>query len=325
MTPDAAPSRVCIFGAGAVGGFLAAKLALAGHDVCVIARGEHLTAMAERGLTLISGDGEQTVAVTAAPTAAGLGPQDLVIVTLKATGLGGLDAALAPLLNDDTPVVFAQNGAPWWYGYGLASDAPPPPDLGWMDPDGGLARLRGRALGAVVRSANEVTAPGVVRNNSPIRNALIVGELDDSSTPRVEQVRALLEGAGVSSPPPDAIRRAVWRKLVVNMTGSVLSLLLERPSRQAQADPAFAVVRARLLAEARAVAEAHVGPLEDPPARSGSEHVPSMLQDFRLGRPLEIDALVRAPLAFARAAGIETPSLDLMGLLATFKAAGPEG
>lgn len=189
-----------------------------------------------------------------------------------------------------------------------------------MDPGGDLARLRERALGAVVRSANEVIAPGVVRNNSPARNALIVGEFDDGRTDRVRRIRQMLEAAGVGSPEPDAIRRAVWRKLCINMTGSIFSFVLGRPSRQFGDDPAVRACLARLRAEALAIAQAHVGELEIPVPRGGGEHTPSILQDFQRGRAVEIDALVRAPLAFARAAGVDTPALDLLGVLAMRKA-----
>lgn len=112
MTPDSAVRRVCVFGAGAVGGYLAARLALAGQRVSVVARGEHLAAMVGDGLTLLGGDKRRTVRVQAAETGESLGPQDLVIVALKATSLRGLGAALAPLLAAGTPVVFAQNGVP---------------------------------------------------------------------------------------------------------------------------------------------------------------------------------------------------------------------
>src|SRR5258708_5306836 len=156
--------RICIFGAGAVGSHVAVRLALAGHDVSCVMRGPHLEAVKAKGLTLRVGDAKFTAKVNASDDPATLGPQDFVISTLKATGVGALAAGLRPLLRDDTAVVFAQNGIPWWYDIGLARDHPPPPDLGFLDPGGALrsAVSRDRIAGGVIFSSNEVIAPGIV-------------------------------------------------------------------------------------------------------------------------------------------------------------------
>ena len=132
--------RICIFGAGAVGSHFAVRLALAGHDVSCVMRGPHLEAVKAKGLTLRVGDAEFSARVKASDDPAALGPQDFVISTLKATGLSSLATGLPPLLRDDTAIVFAQNGIPWWYDLGLAPDHPPPPDLAFLDPGGRLAR-----------------------------------------------------------------------------------------------------------------------------------------------------------------------------------------
>ena len=179
--------RICIFGAGAVGSHFAVRLALAGHDVSCVMRGAHLDAVKARGLTLRVGEAEFTAKVTASDDPAALGVQDLVISTLKATGINSLATGLKPLLGEDTPVVLAQNGVPWWYDIGLSADHPPPPDLSFLDPGGHLraAIAKQRIVGGVIFSANEVVAPGIARNLSPERNRLVIGECDDRSGERI--------------------------------------------------------------------------------------------------------------------------------------------
>ncbi|WP_245312870.1 ketopantoate reductase family protein, partial [Bradyrhizobium macuxiense] len=130
--------RICIFGAGAVGSHFAVRLARAGHDVACVMRGPHLDTVKARGLTLKVGDSEFTAKVKASADPAQLEPQDVVISTLKATGIAALATGLKPLLKDDTAIVFAQNGIPWWYDLGLPADHPAIPDLGFLDPGGRL-------------------------------------------------------------------------------------------------------------------------------------------------------------------------------------------
>src|SRR6266478_101267 len=182
--------RICIFGSGAVGSHFAVRLALAGHDVSCVMRGPHLAAVKVKGLTLRVGDASFNAKVKASDDPAAFGPQDLVISTLKATGVGSLATGLRPLLGNDTPVVFAQNGIPWWYDIGLPADHPPPPDLAFLDPGGRLcaAVAKGRIIGGVIFSANEVVAPGVVANLSPERNRLLVGECDDEVSERIARL-----------------------------------------------------------------------------------------------------------------------------------------
>src|SRR3954452_2307451 len=179
--------RICIFGAGAVGSHFAVRLALAGHEVACVMRGTHLEAVKAKGLTLRVGNAEFSARVRASDDPAALGPQDFVISTLKATGLSSLVEGLPPLLRDDTAVVFAQNGIPWWYDIGLSANHPPTPDLGFLDPGGKLraAVAKARIVGGVVFSSNEVVAPGVVMNLSPDRNRLLVGECDDRQSERI--------------------------------------------------------------------------------------------------------------------------------------------
>ena len=315
--------RICIFGAGAVGSHFAVRLALAGHEVACVMRGPHLRTVQGCGLVLRVGDAELRAKIKASDDPAALGPQDLVISTLKATGVGSLADGLRPLLGDDTPVVLAQNGIPWWYDVGLPSGHPRPPDLAFLDAGG---RLRGRIekeriIGGVIFSSNEVIAPGVVANLSPDRNRLLIGECDDRASERIAELRWMLDSAAIESPPVGEIREAIWSKLLTNMSLSVLCLLTGQTARAVRDDPAMQDVIPRLLDEANSIAQYYV-PQVKRATRSGPapNHKPSILQDYELGRPMEIDALVRAPAAFARAAGLSTPMLDLVAALAIQKA-----
>jgi 2-dehydropantoate 2-reductase len=314
--------RICIFGAGAIGGHFAVRLALAGHDVSCVMRGRHLQAVKAKGLTLCVGNAEFTAKVKASDDPAALGAQDIVISTLKATGLASLADGLTPLLRADTPVVFAQNGIPWWYDIGLSADQPPP-DLSFLDPGDRLraAIPKGRIIGGVIFSSNEVIEPGIVENLSPERNRLLVGECDDRESERIGQLRATLDAASIESPAVKRIRETIWSKLLTNMSMSVLCLLTGQTARAVRDEPALRDVIPRLLDEANAVAQSYC-PEVKRVTRTGPapEHKPSILQDYELGRAVEIDVLVRAPAAFARAAGLSTPMLDLMAGLAIQKA-----
>jgi 2-dehydropantoate 2-reductase len=313
--------RICIFGAGAVGSHFAVRLALSGHDVSCVMRGPHLEATRANGLTLRVGGAKFSARVNASDDPVALGPQDVVISTLKANGLNALVTGLPPLLRDDTGIVFAQNGIPWWYDIGLSADQPPPPDLGFLDPGGRLrsAVSKDRIIGGVIFSSNEITAPGIVVNDSPERNMLLVGECDDRPSQRIERLRAALNEAGVQSPPAPRIREAIWTKLTSNMSVSVLCSLTGQTARVTTEDPALREVVPRLLDEAQAVARSCY---PDVTRRTGRapDHKPSLRQDFERGRPMEIDALVTAPAAFARAAGLSTPTLDTIAGLATRQA-----
>jgi 2-dehydropantoate 2-reductase len=315
--------RICIFGAGAVGSHFAVRLALAGHDVSCVMRGPHLEAVKAKGLTLRVGETEFLARVKASDDPAALGSQDLVISTLKANALASLVAGLPPLLRDDTGIVFAQNGIPWWYDIGLAPDHPAPPDLGFLDASGRLrsAVSRERIIGGVIFSSNEVIAPGVVANLSPDRNMLLVGECDDRPSARIERLRATLGEASIASPPVSRIRETIWSKLLTNMSMSVLCLVTGQTAKAVRDDPALRDVVPRLLDEANSIGQSCFPDVKRT-TRSGPapNHKPSLLQDYELGRAMEIDTLVRAPAAFARAAGLSTPMLDLLAALAVRQA-----
>ena len=311
--------RICIFGAGAVGSHFAVRLALAGNEVSCVMRGPHLEAAKAKGLVLRVGDVEFSARVKASDDPATLGPQELVISTLKANALESLVAGLPALLSDDTAVVFAQNGIPWWYDIGLSPDHPPMPDLGFLDPGGRLreAVSRERIIGGVIFSANEVVAPGAVVNLSPERNMLLVGECDDRAGARIEGLRTMLNQVSIQSPPTPRIREAIWSKLLTNMSMSVLCLLTGQTAKAVREDPTLRDIVPRLLDEANNIGQSCFPDVKRV-TRSGPapDHKPSLLQDFERGRAMEIDALVRAPAAFARAAGLSTPMLDLLAALA---------
>ena len=320
--------RICIFGAGAVGGHFAVRLAAVGHEVSVIARGAHLEAIRDNGLVLQAGDIEIRGRVAAADRAEALGPQDLVITTAKAPALAAFAAMATPLLGPETPVLFAQNGIPWWYPVGLGSGRPTPPDLRRLDPDGALARAVApeRVIGGVIHSANSVIAPGVILNASPERNRLTVGEPDDADSPRIAALRVMLEAAGIESPVTEDIRQQIWLKLMTNMTVSILCLVTGRRAGMVRDDPRMNALFLRLAAEAKAIATAHgidMSPFDPVTAaqRVRDDHTPSTLEDRQRGRPLELDSLLLVPLDFARAVAVDTPCLDTLAAVATNLAA----
>lgn len=319
--------RICIFGAGAIGSHFAVKLARAGHDVSVIARGPQLEAIRSKGLTLKAGDQSWSVELPAHSDAAELGPQDLVIVAAKATGLAAIVDPLKPLIGPETGVVFPQNGMPWWYPLGL-TDKPEPPSmplfqladrfLSYLSPE--------QIIGGSVYSANAMIEPGVVQNNSPARNRMSIEGVSPDCRFDVAGLRNQLEEAGISSPTPDGgIRAIIWSKLLLNMSISGLALVTRNEASISRVDPDLNVILRRILAEGLLISKAHGYPLDDKVDAEATiaqipDHKPSILQDYELGRPMEIDEIIRAPQAFARAAGVETPSLDVLSAIATRQA-----
>jgi 2-dehydropantoate 2-reductase len=312
--------KLCVYGAGAVGGHIAARLAASGSEVCVVARGEHLAAIRRNGLKLIRGDETIVSRVCASEKAADLGPQDFVLVTLKANVLGAFAEACAPLLGPRTAVAFVQNGIPWWYAR----------EIEQLDPGGKLARAIAteRILGGVAYSANDVVEPGVVLNHVPNSNMIVLGEASNESSSRIQKLRSLLEQAGMSSPAVEDIRQAIWSKLAVNLGTSTLCTITGANIAELRSNARLAELAARLGAEGRAIAGALGVAIERAPQRPGGgqssgmiQHKPSMLQDYERGRPMEIDAQIMAPLALAREKGVPTPTLDLAAALVAHKAA----
>jgi 2-dehydropantoate 2-reductase len=307
--------KICIFGAGAIGGLIGARLALAGQEVSFIARGPHLAAMKANGVTLISG-GERMVArpfCTDDPAAAG--PQDYVIVTLKATALPGTANAIRPLLGPGTAVVTAMNGIPWWYFHKL----PGPFEnrrLDSVDPGGRVweALPPERAIGCVVYPAAEVVEPGVIEHTYGDR--FMLGEPDGSRSERVQKLsRAMIE-AGLKAPVRTAIRDDIWLKLWGNLALNPMSALTTATLDVLTGDPATREVARTMMAEAQVVAEKLGAKFSlsldkrlDGAAAVGA-HRTSMLQDLERGRPMEIDSLLGVVVEMARMVDVPTPVCD---------------
>jgi 2-dehydropantoate 2-reductase len=307
--------KICVYGAGAVGGHLAVRLARAGNQVSVIARGAQLAAIRQRGLTLILGGERLTAPVRASDDPAELGVQDAVISTLKAPGLAAVADRLPALLGRDTPVVFAINGIPWWYFHG-APPRPKRPDLGFLDPGGALARQVGleRVIGCVIYSANAVIEPGVVQSNSA-DNSFVLGEPDGKLTPRVTRLAEIIKAAGPDAPVRETIRNDIWSKLLSNAAQAPICCLLERDLSVIGLPDILALAK-NLMREAIAAAQSDGIPLDTDVdkrfgfVKAGTTHKPSMLQDLELRRAMEIDTILVAVQRFAQAAGVPTPHLD---------------
>jgi 2-dehydropantoate 2-reductase len=321
--------KVCVFGAGAIGGHLATRLANGGADVSVIARGKHLAAIRVKGLRLIAPDGEHTVRVRASDDPRELGEQDAVFVTLKAPSLPSLAEGIAPLLTPATPVVFVMNGMPWWYFHrqGGALDGL---RLARIDPGGAVWNAVGpeRAIGGVVYSACTVREPGLVFTEHA-QHRLILGEPDSSLSPRVQALSEALVRGKFPSPVVGNIRTAVWEKLMGNIVSGPMSVASGTGLSGIMTVPAVQRVAVAAMREAMAIAAALGVRIDiDPEQRirgSGTlVHKPSILQDLEAGRPMEIDAQNVVPLEIARRLGVATPTLDFLTalLVARGRAAG---
>ncbi len=317
--------RICVYGAGAIGGYIGARLALAGEDVSLIARGPHLAAMQHRGVRLLEG-GDERVArplCTADPGEAGV--QDYVIVTLKAHSVPGVVDAMQPLLGPETAVVWAVNGVPWWYFYRLD---PPWTDLRLETVDPAGVQWHGigpeRIIGCVVYPAAEVPEPGVIRHIEG--NRFTLGEPDGEKTERVRALAGALIGAGLRAP-VRRIRDEIWVKLWGNLSFNPISVLtLDTLDRIATSPGTRAVARAMML-EAQTIAEklgarlpVDVDRRIDGAAAVGA-HRTSMLQDLERGRPMEIDALVTAVQEMGRLVSVPTPTIDVVLALVQQRAA----
>ncbi|MSR09470.1 MAG: 2-dehydropantoate 2-reductase [Gammaproteobacteria bacterium] len=307
--------KICVYGAGAIGGYLGARLAGTPADVALVARGPHLEAMRSRGLTLLTGAAAQTVAVHCTDDPRTLGPQDYVILTLKAHSTPGILDHLQPLLGPDTAVVTAQNGILWWYFHAFPG---PLQDrhLEAADPRGQIWRALGpeRAIGCVVYPSCEIVAPGVVRHIEGTR--FMVGEPDGSKSARVVALGEVLTAAGLKAPVRSKIRDDIWFKLLGNATFNPVSVLTRATLGHMGRDPDVRDVIRRLMSEAVAVATSlgvsfamDIEKRIDAAVDVGA-HRTSMLQDFEQGRPLELDALVAAVTEMGRLVGVPTPTLD---------------
>lgn len=310
--------RICVFGAGAIGGYVAARLAMAGRTKPVlIARGAHLDAIRSEGLTLSEGGKETTIAVEASTAAVDFGEQDYVLLALKAHSIAPALDAITPLLGPETAVVTMQNGLPWWYFYrhGGALDGT---RLAAVDPDGAIWERLGseRAIGSVVYIAAEVAAPGIIRHVSGTR--LSLGEPSGEKSERLRALSTELVAVGLQAPVRPDIRNEIWVKLWGNLSFNPVSALTGYTLEQIVDDlDSHGVVRAMML-EAQAIAE-RLGmrfPIDIDKriagARQVGAHKTSMLQDLERGRALEIDALVTAVQEVGKLAGVATPTIDIV-------------
>jgi 2-dehydropantoate 2-reductase len=319
--------KVAVVGAGAIGGVLGARLAARGHEVVLVARGQHLEAIHSGGLVLVDRVGEATGSyrLAASEDPADFGAQDLVFIALKAQAIGGMLPRLRTLLKDDTVVVPAINGLPWWYFYREAG----PHDgrrLRTLDPHGSMfADLDCRhLLGCVVHVAAEVRAPGEVHHTGGRR--MVLGEPGNSASGRLQQVCALLDDAGLQAQPSERIRLDVWIKLLGNLSFNPVAALTGYLMNQICADEqVLEVIRSTML-EGMAVS-AHYGyPMPMTPderidmARQLGAAKISMLQDLERGRPLELAPIVGAVIELADLAGLPVPTIRMVHSLTQARA-----
>ncbi|MBT4906728.1 MAG: 2-dehydropantoate 2-reductase [Rhodospirillaceae bacterium] len=315
--------KVCIFGAGAIGGYMAVELADAGNaEVTCIARGPHLAAMRENGLRLIREDADdKVVKVRCTDSPEEAGPQDVVIVTLKAHSAAAVADQMTPLFGPDTAVVTAQNGVPWWYFYKHDSSHEDT-RVASVDPGNRQWDVIGpeRAIGCVVYPAAEITEPGVIRHE--YGNRFTLGEPSGEKTERVQALAALFADAGLRAPVRPRIRDEIWVKLWGNVSLNPISALTGGTLAEMIDDPDVCAVIRAVMVEAQAVGEA-LGvkfaidvDKRIAGARDVGDHKTSMLQDLELGRPMEIDALVASVQELGRIVDVSTPAIDtVLGLV----------
>lgn len=310
--------KVCIYGAGAVGGHLAARLCAAGkHEISVVARGPQLEAIQRHGLTVSRGEevhsGRPTYATNDPDT---LSPQDVVIVTLKAQALPDAAASIERLLAPNGVAVFALNGIPWWWHKGL--NVPQTP-LFPLDPQGELwERLRDKTLGCVIYSPNEVIEPGVIR--SAPKDRWMLGEPDGSETERLRHVAEIFQSSGIRGLATTDLRYEIWYKLLINCGLNPVAALTRLPTPLMNKNPHIIALRKAVMLEVTDIALAcgtdlrgkiDLDELCTPTKRSGSNRA-SMLQDVLAGRSLEHEAILGVAVSLAKEHGVLAPRCELM-------------
>lgn len=319
--------KICIYGAGAIGGYLGARLADGSSDVRLVARGPHLEAMRSSGLTLQEGGETRVVDVDCTNNPAEIGIQDFVILTLKTHSIAPVVDQIVPLLGPDTAIVTAQNGIPWWYFYGL----PGPWEnhhLEAADPGGRIWNTLGpeRAIGSIVYPSCEIVAPGVVRHLSG--NRFMLGEPTGIRSDRVVALREVIIAAGLKAPIRKKIRDDIWFKLLGNAAFNPISVLTHATLEQMCRDTGVRAVIRQMMVETRDVAltlgikfsmdiESRINGAVDVGA-----HKTSMLQDFEQGRSLELDALVASVSEMGRLVDVPTPTIDAMLALVRLRVGG---
>jgi len=314
--------KICIFGAGAVGGMIGGELARAGHDVALIARGAHLAAIQANGLTVIMNGERRHTTPFATDDPVQAGKQDLVIFVVKAHQLAAAASQAQPLLGPDTLIVAAQNGIPWWYCHGL--DGPlANVTLSAVDPGAVVWKALGpdRVVGAVINGSCALEAPGVVDHHQTDRS-LTVGEPLGGVSRRCRDLAAAFADTDIDVPIVDDIRKAVWTKLLNNIGVSTICVLTRSPLGRVNGDPRCFAMAIQIMEETARVAARLGIDLSDAVAARikggpvSMTHKPSTLQDFEAGRPMEIDALVGVVIEIARLVNEPTPVIgNLYALL----------
>ena len=321
-------TRICIFGAGAIGGYLAAALDNAGAAVSLVARGPHLEAILKNGLTFEKDGVTSTHHLPASSDPADLGPQDVVFLAVKAHGIPAIIDGLKPLLHDDTIIIPAVNGLPWWYfhgaGTGTALDEQP---LLAVDPDRRIWDEIGpqRAIGCVVYPACEIAAPGHVRHLDGDRFSL--GEPSGERTDRIRDLSALMIAGGLKAPVRPRIRDEIWIKLWGNCSFNPVSALTGATLDEIGNDPGSRQLVTDIMTEVQAIGEAagaRFGVSIDKRIAGATAivgHKPSTRQDIEAGRPLEIDPILTAVIELADRLEIEAPALSRVTALLKLQAA----
>ena len=321
-------TRICIFGAGAIGGYLAAALDNAGAAVSLVARGPHLEAILKNGLTFEKDGVTSTHHLPASSDPADLGLQDVVFLAVKAHGIPAIIDGLKPLLHDDTIIVPAVNGLPWWYfhgaGTGTALDEQP---LLAVDPDRRIWDEIGpqRAIGCVVYPACEIAAPGHVRHLDGDRFSL--GEPSGERTDRIRDLSALMIAGGLKAPVRPRIRDEIWIKLWGNCSFNPISALTGATLNEIGNDPGSRQLVTDIMTEVQAIGEAagaRFGVSIDKRIAGATAivgHKPSTRQDIEAGRPLEIDPILTAVIELADRLEIEAPALSRVTALLKLQAA----
>ena len=312
--------KVCIYGAGAIGGWIGSWLARAGCSVSVVARGATLDALQLHGLRLQEGKDTSSQPVASSASPADLGVQDLVILAVKAPALGDVVRHLAPLVGPDTLVLTAMNGVPWWFlqGFGgsLAGTR-----LTSVDPTGELAQTlpTRHIIGCVVHASCSIQEPGLVRHN--FGNTLILGEPSGEKTARVQQLAALLNKAGFDAQVSGQIQKDIWYKLWGNMTVNPISALTGATTDLIMQDELVRGFISRVMLEAKDIgARLGIDIAQQPEDRQQltlklGAFKTSMLQDVEAGKALELDALVAAVRELGQLTHVDTPYTDaLLGL-----------
>ena len=312
--------KICIYGAGAIGGWIGARLAALGEPVSVVARGATLAALHTHGLRLQQADGLLQVPVQAADNAAALGVQDLVVVAVKAPALAEVARGIAPLLGPHTLVLTAMNGVPWWFFQGFGG-AYAGTALQAVDASGAIAAAipARHVVGCVVHASCALQAPGVVQHH--FGNKLILGEPSGVQTERAKALAALLERAGFEAPLSEQIQRDTWYKLWGNMTVNPVSALTGATTDLILDDPLVRGFISQVMLEAKEIGTRIGIPIDQQPedrhavTRKLGAFKTSMLQDVEAGKPVELDALVTVVQELGVLTAVPTPFTDaLLGL-----------